>query len=215
MVRWQYHSRLFGAGWSSLVARRAHNPKVIGSNPVPATTFLFIAWVIKSLFSSINWADGPFFLRQDWVMSVSDKITNWIETPINSLGYELVGVEYISRGKDSVVRIYIDAEAGIVIEDCERVSHQVSGVLEVEDPISSAYTLEVSSPGFDRPLFKLADFERFAGEDAKVSLSLPIDGRRNFTGALQGVDGEEVLIMVDGEEYALPYGRISKARLVG
>ncbi len=147
-------------------------------------------------------------------MAVNEQITQWIETPIVSLGYELVGVEYISKGNDSVVRVYIDAAEGISVEDCERVSHQVSGILEVEDPISSAYTLEVSSPGFDRPLFKIEHYEQFAGHDAKVTLKLPIEGRRNFTGQLQGVEELEVLILVDGEVYALPFNRITKARLV-
>jgi ribosome maturation factor RimP len=147
-------------------------------------------------------------------MAVNEHITQLIETPIISLGYELVGVEYISKGNDSVVRIYIDAEAGIGIEDCERVSHQVSGILEVEDPISSAYTLEVSSPGFDRPLFKLTHYEQFSGNDAKVTLKLPIEGRRNFTGQLQGIEDSDVLILVDGEIYALPFNRITKAKLV-
>ena len=147
-------------------------------------------------------------------MAVSEQITQLVETSIISLGYELVGVEYISKGNDSMLRIYIDAPDGVLIEDCERVSHQVSGILEVEDPISSAYTLEVSSPGFDRPLFQLAHYEQFSGNDAKVTLKLPIEGRRNFTGQLQGVEDSEVLILVDGEVYALPFNRITKARLV-
>jgi len=134
--------------------------------------------------------------------------------PIESLGYELVGVEYIKNGQHTVLRIYIDSENGISIEDCERVSHQVSGILEVEDPISTAYSLEVSSPGFDRPLFKARDFERFVGSEAKISMKLPIQGRRNFKGILQGFDDGEILILVDGEEYALPLTKLAKARLV-
>lgn len=147
-------------------------------------------------------------------MAISDQIEQLIELPIESLGYELVGVEYIKNGQHTVLRIYIDAEKGISIEDCERVSHQVSGVLEVEDPISSAYSLEVSSPGFDRPLFKARDFERFVGSEAKIAMKLPIQGRRNFKGILQGFDEGEILILVDGEEYALPLSKLAKARLV-
>jgi len=147
-------------------------------------------------------------------MAVSDQIEQLIELPIESLGYELVGIEYIKNGSNTVLRIYIDAEQGIGIEDCERVSHQVSGILEVEDPISSAYSLEVSSPGFDRPLFKARDFERFAGSEVKISMKLPVQGRRNFKGALQGFDDGEILVVVDGEEYALPLTKMAKARLV-
>jgi ribosome maturation factor RimP len=147
-------------------------------------------------------------------MAVTDQIELLIEAPIESLGYELVGVEYNKHGGDTVLRIYIDSEQGISIEDCERVSHQVSGILDVEDPINSAYSLEVSSPGFDRPLFKGRDFERFSGSAAKISMKLPINGRRNFTGELQGFNDGEILISVDGEVYALPLTKLAKARLI-
>lgn len=147
-------------------------------------------------------------------MAVNDQIEALVEAPIESLGYMLVGVEYIKNGGETVLRIYIDSEQGISIEDCERVSHQVSGVLEVEDPISSAYSLEVSSPGFDRPLFKQRDFERFVGAQAKIVMKLPIQGRRNFKGELHGFSDGNILIDVDGELYDLPLTKVSKARLV-
>ena len=147
-------------------------------------------------------------------MALRDQIEQLIEVPIESLGYELVGVEYIKNGQHTVLRIYIDAEQGIGIEDCERVSHQVSGILEVEEPIGSAYSLEISSPGFDRPLFKQRDFERFAGSEAKLSMRLPIQGRRNFKGLLHGFSDGDILIEVDGEVYELPLSKLSKARLV-
>ena len=147
-------------------------------------------------------------------MAVSDQIEQLIEAPIESLGYELLGVEYIKNGRDTVLRIYIDSSQGISIEDCERVSHQVSGVLEVEDPISTAYSLEVSSPGFDRPLFKEKDFVRFAGAEAKISMKLPVQGRRNFKGMLEGFSDGNILIEVDGEVYELPLTKLAKARLV-
>lgn len=147
-------------------------------------------------------------------MAISEQIEQLIETSIVSLGYELAGVEYLSKGRDSILRVYIDSTEGIGIEDCERVSHQVSGILEVEDPITTAYTLEVSSPGFDRPLFKLVDFERFVDQEAKISMKLPVDGRRNFRGIIQGIDGEQILILVDGEIYALPYKKLANARLI-
>jgi len=147
-------------------------------------------------------------------MAIVDKVEHLIEAPVESLGYELVGVEYIKGGQDTILRVYIDSEQGISIEDCERVSHQVSGVLDVEEPITSAYSLEVSSPGFDRPLFKLRDFERFAGAMAKITLKIPVQGRRNFTGALQGIADDNILIEVDGEIHELPIAKLAKARLV-
>jgi ribosome maturation factor RimP len=147
-------------------------------------------------------------------MAVTDQVEHLIAPSVESLGYELVGVEYIQGGPDPILRIYIDAEQGIMIEDCERVSHQVSGVLDVEDPIRSAYLLEVSSHGFDRPLFKGRDFERFKGSQAKIVMKLPVDGRRNFTGTLAGMDGDEILVEVDGEVYALPLAKLAKARLI-
>ncbi len=147
-------------------------------------------------------------------MAISDQIEQLVELPIQSMGYELVGVEYIKDGKQTVLRIYIDSEQGITIEDCERVSHQVSGILEVEDPITGAYSLEISSPGFDRPLFKEKDFARFTGSEVKIVMKLPIQGRRNFRGILQGIEKNEVLVLVDGEVYALPLSKLAKARLV-
>ncbi len=147
-------------------------------------------------------------------MAVSDQIEQLIEAPIETLGYELVGVEYVKNGSNTVLRIYIDADQGISIEDCERVSHQVSGILEVEEPITSAYSLEVSSPGFDRPLFKERDFVRFADNEVKITMKLPVQGRRNFKGRLEGVINGNVLIEVDGEVYELPLTKLSKARLV-
>ncbi len=154
---------------------------------------------------------GPFFFN---CMAISDQIEQLITVPTEYLGYELVGVEYIKNGQHTVLRIYIDSEQGISIEDCERVSHQVSGILEVEDPISSTYSLEVSSPGYDRPLFKPKDFERFTGREAKLAMKLPIQGRRNFKGLLHGFSNGEILIEVDGEIYALPFTKLAKARLV-
>jgi len=147
-------------------------------------------------------------------MAISDQVEQLIEAPIESLGYEVVGVEYNKNGHDAILRIYIDSEQGISIEDCERVSHQVSGILDVEELITVAYSLEVSSPGFDRPLFKARDFERFAGSEAKIAMKLPINGRRNFKGILQGFSDGNILIEVDGEVYDLPLTKLAKARLI-
>lgn len=141
-------------------------------------------------------------------------IEELIEPVIANLGYEFVGLEYVPQGRHSLLRIYIDNPAGITVDDCERVSHQVSGVLDVEDPIQSHYRLEVSSPGLDRPLFTLAQFQRFVGQVVQVRLVAPKEGRRNFLGLLKGVDNESVVIEQDGEELVFPFGQIHKAHLV-
>jgi len=137
-----------------------------------------------------------------------------IQPAINALGYELLGIEYAPQGRGSLLRIYIDSPQGVGVDDCQRVSHQVSGVLDVEDPIQGRYTLEVSSPGLDRPLFSAQDFARFSGQSAKVRLTMPVNGQRNFTGVLQGVRDGQVLIEQDGVQVALPLNDIDKARLV-
>jgi len=135
---------------------------------------------------------------------------------VEGLGFELVGIEFQPQGGRGLLRIYIDAPAGIVVEDCEKVSYQVSGMLDVEDPIPGEYTLEVSSPGIDRPLFKLEDFRRFAGHRARLQLARAIDGRARFSGILRGVDdAERVALEVDGEALSFAFEEIDRARLVG
>ena len=134
---------------------------------------------------------------------------------ITTLGYELVGVEYLpSGGGDATLRVYIDQENGIDVEDCQQVSHQVSGLLDVEDPIPGQYTLEVSSPGMDRPLFVAEHYQRFAGHKVRIQLAMPLDGRRKFTGLLQGMQGDDVAVEIDGETRLIPLDRVEKARLV-
>ena len=138
------------------------------------------------------------------------------EPVIESMGYELVGVEYTGGSGHGTLRVYIDRQQGVSLDDCAAISHQVSGILDVEEPIKQAYDLEISSPGIDRPLFKLADFERFAGRIAKIRLAAGVDGRRNFKGRLQGVtDAGQVRVEVDGEVFDLPYADIARANLVG
>ena len=134
-----------------------------------------------------------------------------LEPSIEALGYEVVELEF----HGGVLRLYIDRRAGgVTLGDCERVSRQVSAVLDVEDPIPAAYTLEVSSPGLDRPLRKRSDFERFTGQKAKLELTLPLDGRRRFSGILRGVERDELLIEVDDTLFHLRLAHIGKARLV-
>lgn len=131
------------------------------------------------------------------------------------MGYELVGVEYQLNGNHGTLRVYIDREQGVNLDDCAEISHQVSAILDVEDPIQQAYDLEISSPGLDRPLFKLADYQRFAGQMVKIKLLSGLDGRRNFKGMILAVnESSEVLVEVDGTEFRLPFADIAKANLV-
>ena len=134
---------------------------------------------------------------------------------VEALGYQCWGVEFLSQGRHSLLRIYIDKQpGGVVIEDCEIVSRQISGVLDVEDPISAEYTLEVSSPGMDRPLFTLEQFAAHAGEQVKIKLRSPFEGRRNFQGLLRGVEEQDVVVQVDDHEFLLPVDLIDKANII-
>ncbi|MEA3291034.1 MAG: ribosome maturation factor RimP [Pseudomonadota bacterium] len=136
-----------------------------------------------------------------------------LEPPTEALGYELVHLEVGGRGKDAILRLYIDAPGGIQLEDCAMVSRHLGAMLDVEDPIHAAYSLEVSSPGLDRPLVKPEHFERFVGSRVKVNMHSHVMGRRRFTGALQAADDQQAVVEVDGEPYELPYDDMESARL--
>ncbi len=144
----------------------------------------------------------------------SERLDALIAPVVSGLGYQLWGVEYVSQGRHTSLRIFIDAEAGISVDDCAAVSRQLGGVFDVEDPIAGEYTLEVSSPGMDRPLFTLAQFAQFVGHQVKVRLRSPFEGRRNFNGLLKAVEEEDVIIEVDQHEYLLPIDSIDKANVV-
>ena len=147
-------------------------------------------------------------------MATKDQqITDLLRATVDALGFELWGVEYLSQGRHSILRVYIDAENGITVEDCARVSEQVGSVLDVEDPITGEYTLEVSSPGMDRLLFRLDQFPGYVGETVELRLRVPFEGRRKFKGVLTGVEGEDVVVRVDDHEYLLPHSAIDKARI--
>ena len=138
-----------------------------------------------------------------------------IEPVVTGLGYEVVDIEFRPHPRDGLLRVFIDHESGIQMEDCEIVSRQLSAMIDVEDPVPGHFNLEVSSPGLDRPLRKAEDFEKFTGEIVKIKLSMPtIEGQRNFTGKLLGLKDNDVLLEVDGETKYLPLGGIDKARLV-
>lgn len=137
-----------------------------------------------------------------------------LQPVIEAMGYELLGIEHGSHGRSDLVRIYIDRESGIALEDCERVSEQVSGILDVEDPLQRTYTLEVSSPGLDRPLFSLQQFERFIGCEAQLRLRQLVDGRRRLRGHIDAVEDDTIILSVDGETFRVDAGLIEHARLV-
>ncbi len=142
-------------------------------------------------------------------------LTSLFEPVIESMGYELVGIEFQGSTQHGTLRVYIDHENGIGVDDCVAISHQVSAILDVEEPIQQAYDLEVSSPGINRPLFKAQDYEQYSGHSAKIKMAVPLNGRRNFKGVLQGViDSRSVQIMVGSEGYDLPISDIAKANLV-
>ena len=132
------------------------------------------------------------------------------------MGYELVGIEFDAGSQNGTLRIFIDREAGVSLDDCAAISHQLSAILDVEDPIQQVYDLEISSPGIDRPLFKLDDYERFSGCLAKIKMAVAVDGRRNFKGLLRGVsDTKYVLIEIDEVDFKLLFADIGKAHLIG
>ena len=143
-----------------------------------------------------------------------EELLRLLEPTVVTLGYELVEIEFAPAGSGGLLRLYIDAPPGITLEDCERVSRQVSAVLEAEDPIPGHYTLEVSSPGLDRVLRTREHFKRFLGSRIKVQLGTPLEGRRRFTGALLEVLDHGVVLDVDGVRTSLGFEQIQKARLV-
>lgn len=137
-----------------------------------------------------------------------------IEPIVEGLGYECVGIEYNPHPRHGMLRIYIDSGNGILLDDCTKVSHQLSGMLDVEDPIQGEYQLEVSSPGDDRPFFKLEQFEKYIGSSVNISLFKPIDKRRKIIGLIQAVDGDSVVLQEGEQTLKVPFHAMSKARLV-
>lgn len=146
-------------------------------------------------------------------MTLEEKIEKLVAPVIESMGFSFWGCEYLAAGKHSTLRIYIDKPGGITVDDCGEVSRQVSAIMDVEDPISNAYMLEISSPGIDRPLFKPAQFEENKGKLIKLKTSSPILGRRNFKGPIVEVSENQFVIEVDGESYDIPFNMVDKANV--
>jgi ribosome maturation factor RimP len=146
-----------------------------------------------------------------------DALMRLLEPPIEALGFDVVDIEFAQAGRGGTLRVFVDRRSEdsgrVTVEDCANVSHAVSQVLETEDPIKGHYTLEVSSPGFDRILRTRAHFERFVGERIFAELKVALDGRRRYVGRLKSVEGDSILMEVDGKAHSLPLERIQKARL--
>jgi ribosome maturation factor RimP len=142
------------------------------------------------------------------------QLTEMLEAPVGALGYELVGLEFVRAGAHSTLRLYIDHENGITVDDCAEVSRQVSAVLDVEDPISVAYNLEVSSPGLERPLFKAAHYEQFIGHEVSIVLKMAMNNQRKWKGVIESIEGETVTLAVNGQQEHFALSNIAKANLI-
>jgi ribosome maturation factor RimP len=144
---------------------------------------------------------------------INEELVQLIEPTINDMGYELWGCEYLSQGKHSLLRIYIDKPDGIGIEDCQAVSKQVSAILDVEDPIQGNYNLEISSPGIPRPLFSGCQYNRYLGQAVDVKVFKPVNGKRKFNGIIHSVDENGVVLDINGEHQELYFSNIVRAYL--
>lgn len=189
--------------------------------------FFNFAWCIRGRpacprGAEADWAAGPFFVFTFGIkirrpMQHADtRLTRLAREVVEPMGYELVGVDFFQRGGrgGALLRVYIDREQGITLDDCAAVSHQLSGALDVEDPIGGEYDLEVSSPGLDRPLFTPEHFARFRGHRVKIRLVAKQDGRRSFEGIIGELQEGSVSLEIDGTVVELPFAAVESARLV-
>ena len=147
---------------------------------------------------------------------IADKVFSIINPIVIDMGYELLGIEYVASGRHSILRVYIDCEKGIGVDDCETVSRQVSAIMDVEDLINGQYNLEVSSPGIERPLFVIAHYQRFLGHDVCLRTYRPIDGKRKFTGSIGSVGetSNTIELVTELGSVTLDIELIEKANLV-
>jgi len=143
----------------------------------------------------------------------SDKLLGLLQPVVEGLGYELLGLQLLNQGSGRLLRVYIDAPQGIGLQDCQQVSSQLSALLDVEEPLSGNYSLEVSSPGADRPLFKLEHYQCFIGQRVKIRLRMALQGRKRFAGNLVSADKDEVVVEIDEGPAYLPFEQIESARL--
>lgn len=143
-----------------------------------------------------------------------NQLVELVTPTIESLGLELWALEYQTFRNRGLLRIFIEASDGVTLEHCEKVSREVSALLDADDPFAGPFTLEVSSPGLDRSLSQSSHFQRCAGSEIKVKLRSAYEGRKNFQGLLVGLDGDEVVLRVGEEEYLFPLDLIEKAAVV-
>ncbi|WP_410686338.1 ribosome maturation factor RimP [Avibacterium paragallinarum] len=146
--------------------------------------------------------------------TLEEKLRDLLQDPVEDLGCELWGIECQRMGRFLTVRLYIDKEGGVSVDDCADVSRQVSAILDVEDPIADKYNLEVSSPGLDRPLFTLNQYARFIGQEILVHLRMPVLDRRKWQGVLEKIDNDMLTLIVEGQPQVLVFGNIQKANVV-
>ncbi|AWN72656.1 TPA: ribosome maturation factor RimP [Legionella anisa] len=144
---------------------------------------------------------------------IQDELEHLLAPTITDMGYELWGCEYLSQGRHSLLRVYIDKADGIGIEDCEAVSHQVSALLDVDDPISGNYSLEVSSPGIPRPLFKSWQYQRYIGHEVQIKTFKPVDGKRKLIGTIVSASESSLVLNINNEDQELLFSNIVKANL--
>ncbi len=136
------------------------------------------------------------------------------EPIVDGMGFDLIEIEHFPNPKHGVLRLYIDKDGGVNVADCSSVSRQISALIDVEDPVSGQFNLEVSSPGSDRPLRRLKDFKRFKGSLVKLKTVMPLEGQRNFKGRMLEVDEDTLVLETDTEELSIPMLSIDKARIV-
>ncbi|RZN57122.1 ribosome maturation factor RimP [Avibacterium paragallinarum] len=146
--------------------------------------------------------------------TLEEKLRDLLQDSVEDLGCELWGIECQRMGRFLTVRLYIDKEGGVSVDDCADVSCQVSAILDVEDPIADKYNLEVSSPGLDRPLFTLNQYARFIGQEILVHLRMPVLDRRKWQGVLEKIDNDMLTLIVEGQPQVLVFGNIQKANVV-
>ena len=146
--------------------------------------------------------------------TLEQKLQEMLQGAVEDSDCELWGIECQRAGRFMTVRLFIDKEGGVGVDDCADVSRQVSAILDVEDPIADKYNLEVSSPGLDRPLFTLEQFQRYVGEDIAVHLRIPVLDRRKWQGKLEKIENDMLTLIVDGQEQVLIFGNIQKANVI-
>ncbi len=170
--------------------------------------------VVPSSFWNADQREDAGVIVSHQAVNIIDRVEGFISPLLADMEIELVEIQFRREGHGWVLRLFIDRQGGVTLEDCTAVSREVGRYLEVEDPIEQAYHLEVSSPGLERPLKKKDDFIRFAGRRARVKMMEKVDDRRVFIGTLKGIEGDDVVLTVDDQLYHFPLAGISRARLV-